>query len=263
MIATILMYHAVLPPDGGTADWDPHYAVTAAGFRAQLAALHAAGFVAASVASLMATAGAQRSGPARPVALTFDDGTATDRDVALQLLVDARATADFFVNPSRVGMRGTVSWQGLAEMQQAGMSIQSHAHTHRMLDELSAVEVHDELRRSKQTIEDRLGSAVTLLAPPGGRCTTTVLDTARSLGYSLVCGSQPGVWQGPAQFLAPRLAVLAATTTARLQSWALGRRRSLLREQARFAATGTAKRILGNVGYERLRARVLGQVAPR
>jgi peptidoglycan/xylan/chitin deacetylase (PgdA/CDA1 family) len=261
----ILMYHAIPAAVGQRGPWDPHYAVAVPRFREQLARLAADGYDCVSVRSLLESRSAERDAAPRrrAVALTFDDGTATDREFALQALLDARASADFFVNTARIGAPGVVDWTGLRELAAAGMSIQSHGHTHRMLDELDEAALREELDRSRKTLEDRLGTPVELFAPAGGRLPPRAVALARAAGYRAICSSRPGAWRGPAEFVAPRMAVLASTPTGRIADWAARRPGAMLRERSRHAAAGLAKRTLGNVGYERLRARLLGQAAPR
>ncbi len=51
-----------------------------------------------------------------------------------------------------------VSWAGLADMLATGLvTIGSHTHTHRVMAGLSSAQAHDEVDRSVELIEDRLG----------------------------------------------------------------------------------------------------------
>ncbi len=249
---SVLMYHAVARAGTALGDADPHYTVSGTQFSGQLGAIRSAGLHATSIARLVA--GGARS---RAVGLTFDDGHASNRAAADELAANAW-TADFFVNPTAVGTAGFLGWDDLRAMAAAGMSIQSHGHRHRYLDELTTAEVWAELVDSKREIEDRIGKAVTVFAPPGGRLADRLADTAGRAGYTALCTSRAGVWRADdGSWGIPRLAVLRSTSSKRFARWVAMDWRELARQRARHVALASAKRILGNQGYERLRRGIL------
>lgn len=253
----VLMYHAVADqPDAGA---DAHYSVSRTAYGEQLKRLADRGMRAlhvAAVAALPAVPQAGQGGGA--VALTFDDGHASNAFAAEQLARHGWS-ADFFVNPSSVGQPHFLSWADLREMAAMGMSIQSHGQHHRFLDELTPHEVEAELADSKRAIEDQLGQQVAVFAPPGGRQSPNLADVAKRLGYRMVCTSRVGAWRlaGDA-FDIPRLAVLASTSPQRFVSWIEQRRSEMLKQQLRYEVLASAKRLLGNGAYQRLRAGLLG-----
>lgn len=254
------MYHAVpqVSQSLGNASepaWDPHYAVGADAFRLQISGLLSAGL---HVTSVRAALDGEARAAAKGVAcLTFDDGTHTDAEVAFPILASLGAKADFFVNSSTVNTPGFVNWRQLREMAEAGMSIQSHAHSHRFLEDLDAANLRDELGRSKAEIEDRLGQAVSLLAPPGGRFSARVVDMAMDLGYEAICSSRPGRWrvgQGP---VLPRVAVLADDQTGKIIACGRGDFLQLAPLMIRHGAAWSIKKLLGNNAYVMFRERIL------
>lgn len=251
-----LMYHAVTSAKTASGSWDPHYAVDAGAFHAQVAALQAAGLRVTSVrATLDAPPGPNTERP--NVCLTFDDGTHTDADVAWPILSSFGATADFFVNPSTVGTSGFVTWAQLRQMADAGMSVQSHGQSHRFLDDLPEGQLHEELHASKSEIEARIGRQVSLLAPPGGRLTNRAIGIALGLGYEAICSSRPGRWalgDGP---VLPRIAVLASHDTSRVVDFGLGKPSAVAPLVARYATAWGVKKVLGNGRYVKLRERLL------
>lgn len=256
MSITALMYHAVPAAEPGDVTWDPHYAVTAARFASQLDALAADGSALLSVQALLAGG----KPPACTTCLTFDDGGRTDYEVAFPLLAARDATADFFVSAGLVGTPGYASWAQLREMADAGMSIQSHGYAHRLLDDITDAEAEHEIAASRLRIEDALGRAVTLFAPPGGRLTSRAIAIARRAGYTAVCSSRPGRFDGTAAgFVLPRFAVLAGTPNQLVQDWARGEARAVLRERTKYRVTWLAKQLLGNQQYDRLRGYLLAR----
>ncbi|HYC51313.1 MAG TPA: polysaccharide deacetylase family protein, partial [Gemmatimonadaceae bacterium] len=60
------------------------------------------------------------------------------------------------------------SWEQLREMRAAGMSIQSHTHAHPFLSECDGTRLRDELRRSRELLNERLEQDTTQIAFPGG-----------------------------------------------------------------------------------------------
>jgi len=248
--ALVLMYHAVAGPGSPALGQDPHYSVSAERFEAHLALLARRGGACSARDRLDGRAQAA-------TVLTFDDGHLSNYTLAFPLLVRHGAGADFFVNPGRVGQPGFADWTQLAEMAAAGLSIQSHGWNHRYFTELAPAQLRADLVRSRETIEDRLGRPVTLLAPPGGRMPPGLVEVARECGYSHVLASHPGRVRGAWPRLLPRMAVTAALDEATLEGWLDGR--GVARARLRYATLALAKRAFGDRGYERLRARLLGQ----
>lgn len=126
-----------------------------------------------------------------PVAITFDDGHASDYSVALPLLLEFSFRADFFINTANVDSPGFLTWKQIGEMHKAGMSIQSHGHEHVDLSQLSPDALSRQLARSKSLIEDQLGCAVEFLSVPYGLVSSRIVDQALSEGYRAVCTSRP------------------------------------------------------------------------
>lgn len=126
-------------------------------------------------------AAASSDGVARDVvALTFDDGTADFHAHALPLLVEYRVPATLYVSTGPVNdglpfpswTAGAVSppalsWSQVNEAVATGLvRIGSHTHTHADLDRVPAAVSEDELRRSRDLIEDHVGAPCTDFAYP-------------------------------------------------------------------------------------------------
>jgi peptidoglycan/xylan/chitin deacetylase (PgdA/CDA1 family) len=168
-------------------------------------------------------------------------------------------TADFFVNPVNAGRPGFASWMQLREMSDAGMSVQSHGYTHTYFTHHDTPALRDELVRSKNEIEQRVGKPVTLLAPPGGRCPSRLEILARECGYEAVLDSVPGVFKrhaAPGRL--PRVAITAGHQADEVVHWAKGGDAALRRHRLRYHALALAKRTLGDSRYERVRTALLG-----
>ena len=253
------MYHAIsegTPGDGTAADaaQDPHYTVSADTFARHLRLAGTNGG-AHSARDWLQNGGGS-------MLLTFDDGHVSNYALAFPILQQHGASADFFVNPGRVGTEGFATWSQLREMADGGMSIQSHSFSHRYLTSLSPAELREELARSKSEIEQHVGQPVTLLAPPGGRMPRGLGDLARELGYKWVLSSQPGaIRRGAQDAILPRMAVTAHLDEATLTAWLDSDGGAMLRARVRYAVLAGLKQVLGDRRYETMRNRVLGQRA--
>jgi peptidoglycan/xylan/chitin deacetylase (PgdA/CDA1 family) len=253
----ILMYHGLSQGQAAVRGADPHYTLPRARFEEQLDGLRAAGFELGCARDLLPDCDAA---PRTRVMLTFDDGDASNFEVALPALTARGLSADFFVNPARVGSEGFCSWDQLRQMARAGMSIQSHGHTHTYFTALDAASLREELRVSKAEIEQQLGQPVSLLAPPGGRVPHGLVELAAELGYVAVLGSAPGalVVDTDRHLPLPRLALTHEHRVEHLLDWCRGGASALAPLQRRYRRLALAKRVLGDRGYEQVRGLALG-----
>jgi len=256
----VLMYHALrrgeTPPGQ-----DPHYTLDADAFERQMQRI-AGGPGGTSAARHL---GGDGKRDAR-VLVTFDDGHDSNYTHAFPALRRHGLVADFFVNPANVGKPGFLGWSRLREMADAGMSIQSHGYDHVYLTHMDGLQLRRTLRAAREEIEQRIGRPVTLLAPPGGRMPPGLAGIARECGYAHVLSSRPGLFRdsGPARRQPiPRMAMTIATTERTFDRWVARAPVAIGRERLRYGALATAKRLLGDVGYERARTRALALLRGR
>lgn len=113
------------------------------------------------------------------VAVTFDDAYDNFRTHAWPLLAERRIPVTLFVpvgfleGETPAPIRGTgeppISWPALAELAASELlTIGSHTWSHPDLPKLPAARVRDELRRSRQALEDRLAAPVRSFCYPRG-----------------------------------------------------------------------------------------------
>ena len=118
--------------------------------------------------------------------LSFDDGFDNNHRNAFPSLSERGIQAAFFVPSTLVGASDAfvldhwwapeqsptrfMTWSQVRELSEAGHEIGSHTRTHKRLrsDERRTDELRDQIRGSKQEIEDRLGSACRYIAWPFG-----------------------------------------------------------------------------------------------
>ena len=190
--------------------------------------------------------------PPKPIALTFDDGYCSDYEVAFRLLSEFDVCATFFVNTASVGTAGFLTWPMALEMSSAGMRFGSHAHNHIALTTLSDQRLREELRHSREVLEQRLSIPVQVLAAPYGFCDQRVFDAAWESGYRVVCTSKPWPARRGARVLS-RAAVLEHTSLGEFRKLISNDASLYLRRWGRDRALAVPKFV-----FLRLRPELLG-----
>jgi peptidoglycan/xylan/chitin deacetylase (PgdA/CDA1 family) len=215
----VLMYHGIAALGVAPDVPDRKFWVAAPTFRQQLEQLRHAGYGTGRLADHWGSPRVATTGP--EVVVTFDDGRASDYDVAFPLLLEMGARGEFFVNTGSIGQPGYLTWGQIDEMQRAGMSFQSHAHDHVALLPLAPDVLQWQLRTSKEILEDRLGRAVDFLAAPYGLLGRRVLETAWTIGYRAICNSRHWPARVGARVV-NRVAIHAHTTADRFAGLVTG-----------------------------------------
>jgi peptidoglycan/xylan/chitin deacetylase (PgdA/CDA1 family) len=89
-----------------------------------------------------------------------------------------------------------MTWEHVAALHRAGMDVQSHTHTHRVLQTLGAEEIDRELRHSRAALESVLGVPVRAVSYPVGRSlrgSPEIARAVRAAGYELGFSNGTGV----------------------------------------------------------------------
>ena len=185
------------PPQGGTVkSQSPQLEITPELFQRQMEWLKRRGY---QTVSLKQALGTPVELPARPLVLTFDDGTLDFWQHARPVLAACGFRATLFVVTGYVGgqsdwdrdlgepARPLMSWGQLAELQRGGFEIGSHTHSHRPLTELSEDEARSELVQSRRLLKRELGAAPEFLAYPRGFYRPEHMRLARAAGYLGAC----------------------------------------------------------------------------
>lgn len=123
--------------------------------------------------------------PERPVLITFDDGYLDNYTNAFPILDRCGLTASFFIIAGMLQEDERMTAAQIREMQRAGMHFGSHTMTHRPLGELERTDAAEELRQSREELEQLLGREVRFIAYPCGSYNDETLELAKQAGY---CG---------------------------------------------------------------------------
>lgn len=224
---TILCYHSVQP------DWASPLAVEPVGFAEHCAWLSRSRQVLPLEAAIDRL-DAQGRLPRGLAALTFDDGFVALHEHALPVLQRYRLPATVFLVAATLTPAGhpvdwvdtpgsepltTLSREQVLQMQEAGVSFQSHSYAHHDLTQLSFAECVADLRDSREMLAELLERPVLLLAYPRGRHNGAVRAAAERAGYRHAFGL-PESAERPGRYAIPRVGIYRGntTTTVRVKS---------------------------------------------
>ena len=245
-----LIYHDVTVEARRATGGRGFFSVPARAFAAQLDVIRELNLRGCSIADALAD-------PVDVVAISFDDGDLAQATRAFPALAARGMTATFFVTTSWIGTPRYASWDQLREMRAAGMSIQSHTHSHPFLSELGATRLRDELRRSREILDEQLGQRTTMLAFPGGDAPRRRLrGLLADCGYEVIATSRwgrnyPTSSEGPRHV--KRCTVLGDPPRSEFVDVVTGNRWLGLRKQARERMLASIRAVLGPSRYARWR----------
>jgi len=192
----ILMYHSISDEDESRSHAYFHTCTSPAVFAEQMSCLHRQGYTPCSLSQAIDSLGSGTPFATKPVVITFDDGYTDFYRQAFPVLQRYGFGATVFLPTAYIGERplqfkgrDCLTWVEVRELSNYGIVFGSHTVTHPQLHELSVAAVKEEIVSSKQTIEDRIGSAVDSFAypfafPQNDAAFQTMLgDSLRSAGY--------------------------------------------------------------------------------
>lgn len=197
----VLMYHWVSPDPGQKLR---AWGATPDQFESQMRQLAEAGYESVSLDDVVDVVRGVRPIPDKAVALTFDDGYRDLLEHVWPVLERYGFRGTVFLVSDRMGRtndwdaphgdapRELLGWSDAAELARRGMEMGSHARTHRFLPSLSDRELEDEIRGSKETIQDRLGRPARFFSYPHGLYDRRCLSLVAAAGYEGACSDIRG-----------------------------------------------------------------------
>lgn len=197
----VLGYHAV--SDG----WPSDLAVRPAEFKRQLENLLWRGYRGTTFSQLAAG-----DCPAKPMAVTFDDGYVSVYENAMPILREVGVPGTIFVPTALIGNEPIAAWPGLEqwsgsefadelrllgwdelrEMQAQGWEVASHTCTHARLPTLDDEALAAELTDSRQRCSEEMGGPCRTLAFPYGSFDARVSAASKEAGYEAAVTLRPG-----------------------------------------------------------------------
>lgn len=144
-----------------------------------------------------------------PIDITFDDGNASDIDLALPALVQRGLHATFFPCAARLGEPGYLSASDLTTLRAAGMAIGSHGWAHVDLRRTTPSELQREAKEARTTLSLASQGPINAFAVPFGSYDRRTLRALR--GFDSVYTSDRTLANGSA-WLKPRFSYTADWT---------------------------------------------------
>ncbi len=261
----ILLYHSVSADPPG---WIADLTVSPRVFTHHADLIVDSGRTPMTVSGLRAALDGYTELPRRPVVVTFDDGFA-DFSSAAATLAERGIPSTLYVTTGALGGRGPLPadmvlppasmlrWSQLGELEQHGVEIGGHTHTHPQLDTLSRRAADGEIRRCKQVLEDEICHEVGSFAYPYGYSSSSVRRSVEAAGYRSACGVINALSSESDQvFSLARLMMHATTTADEVAAWLDGAgadaaprteriRTKAWRSYRRMRSTGLARRVTG------------------
>jgi peptidoglycan/xylan/chitin deacetylase (PgdA/CDA1 family) len=262
----VLLYHRFIRDEKDLERYpgtEEIFTITAERFEEQMRDLKEAGHTFVGLHEVVEFVAGRRPLPAKPVAVTVDDGWTSNIDIMLPLLRRHGIRASFFVTTSAdswiyrkfAGLDGPLSREQVALLQSEGHEIGSHSVTHAHLIELDDDAVRREFAESKRWIEAAIGRPCPYLSIPGNFYDSRITRIARECGYQAVFTANVGsALPGGSPWDIPRLIVEGNFSPGEFR--ANMRPLTICTRKLIFAIKKIPPRILGASRYMAIRERL-------
>jgi peptidoglycan/xylan/chitin deacetylase (PgdA/CDA1 family) len=205
----ILMYHYVRTVTNRKDILGLRLSVTSALFAEQMQYLADHGYTTLTMTEVYAILTGEEPRPARPVALTFDDGYRDFYTGAWPILKAHNFKATSYIITSFVGGSAYMTWDQIRELDATGM-VDFGAHTEHHLDlrYLSSTRLWNEVDGSKLALQQELGHSVTDFCYPSGEYNARVIAAVQRAGFDTATTTHYGYRQNLNwEFALPRVRV--------------------------------------------------------
>lgn len=211
----VIMYHSVDDKENTT-----KLSVSPEGFAKQMAFFHKYKYNVIGLEQALPYISGRSKAPPRTVVITFDDGYENNYLQAYPVLKRYGLQATIFVIVDKIGQPGWMTWDQLKEMSDSGLiTIGSHTKSHLWLPSLDRKGLKEELVKSKEILEKRLGKRVNLLCYPVGAFDDNVKRAAREAGYTCAVGTNPGKRSSPHDIYAIKRIRISRTSNNPIVLW--------------------------------------------
>ena len=177
----ILNYHSIYDVGAHSTHIDPVYTIDLDTFRTHLALFQKLDLNVVSLDELKDLKPSDKF----CLCITFDDGHASDHELAAPLLDEYGFKASFF--PTLMNFKeNDPRWSSYCVLAESGHLVGAHGVSHQYLPGLNVEEQIHELKASKYFIEDRIGQSVDYFSLPGGKYNQKTIQLAKEVGYEKV-----------------------------------------------------------------------------
>ena len=153
----------------------------------------------------------------RAVCITFDDGFSSDHDLVLPELKKIGAKATFFIVTDWLNKPGYLTEKQVRNLSEEGMQIGSHSKSHPNFLNITAKERIDELRLSKQTLENIIDKEISTFSFPFGFYDDSCVQSVFDANYKICCTSKHGL-SSCSNPIVPRNSINANTSLHRIDN---------------------------------------------
>lgn len=195
----ILTYHRI------SYDLSDRLAVSPSAFLEQMQYIHDAGYRVVSMEDIYYHITNREHSLDKLVAITFDDGYLDNYTYAAPILRMFKYDATIFLATDSISDTGKrrrsrmassnapmLNWDEIREMNEQGITIGSHTHTHCDLTQISPKRVIEEIRKSKKIIEEKIKMPVHFFCYPRGKFNNKIKKMVKDAGYLGAYSVLPG-----------------------------------------------------------------------
>lgn len=137
------------------------------------------------------------------VAITFDDGNASDVSIVLPELLRRSLHAKFFIIVNRIQQPGSLTVDAIRELHRCGMTVGLHGFSHIPWRGLDSHAADKEIVQAKTLLDQKIGLQVEEVACPLGSYDRRVLSLLHQCGFKAVYTSDGG-WVRSNQWIRAR-----------------------------------------------------------
>ncbi len=203
----VLCYHVVSTTPSG------RYQLSLAKFEQQMAYLAANGYTPLTADEYHAVMTGQMPSPAKPILLTFDDGTADFATTVVPVLERHGFPATQFAVSDWVDTPGKLSSTQLASLHAQGYDVENHTRTHEDLSSLTYAAAYEEVSTADRFLTGVTGEKPELLAYPYGRYDATAQQALREVGVTMAFTVSGGKTTPADDFLALNRNMIVSSET--------------------------------------------------
>jgi peptidoglycan/xylan/chitin deacetylase (PgdA/CDA1 family) len=186
-------------------------------FAAQMRGLARAGYRGVTLGQAWAAWHGGPPLPAKPVVVSFDDGYASQYDVAGRELRRLGWPGVLNLEVERMHARGGLPPRRVRALLARGWELDSHSLTHPDLTRAGRAALAREVAHSRALLRQRFGVPVSFFCYPYGRADAAVRAAVRRAGYTGATTTHAGIARrGRARWALPRIGVGPRDTAARL-----------------------------------------------
>ena len=196
----ILMYHYIrVPPAGDRVGFA--LSVAPPDFAQQMQYLKDNGYTTLTMHEVDLILTGQRQAPAKPIALTFDDGYTDFYTTAAPILRGLGLTATNYIPTQLVGDKAGayVTWAQVGELDRQGFEMAAHSQFHVDVSKVNPQRAKMEIFGARADLEQHLGHQVADWAYPYGGFNYASIKLVHDAGYASAATTQGGVWHDQGQ----------------------------------------------------------------